>query len=616
MCGIVGIIHRHQSVEQNEIDLMTDAIKSRGPDERGTWIDGNMALGHRRLSIIDLEEGHQPMFSDGKEYGIVFNGEIYNYKELRKILEDKNHIFVTHSDTEVLLKAYMEWGELCLSKLRGMFAFAIIDYTKELFFLARDHMGIKPLVYYHTGDTFAFASEIRAFKEVNNTKFTLDLSAIDEYLWLRYIPAPKTAFLEVKKLKPAHFMRISFKGDIVETKAYWDLSFENEERTKTREEWLDELNFVLKESVRTHLVADVPFGAFLSGGIDSTLVVKYMSDILDMPVETFSIGFEEEDYSELEYARMASRKYRTTQHESIITPNALEILPALVSHYGEPFGDNSAVPTYYVSKLARKFVPMVLSGDGADEIFAGYCSYRNWMKYLAAGEKYPMWKKTLRPLFSKLFPEKYPPGLGYGDGLEHWLSFVTQAPLHTRMKMWKNEYRNAVTNSIETFEEFFEKTESFDRLQRVQYMDIKTYLTYAILTKVDIASMMHGLEVRTPFVDKAVYEFAATMPSNINFGIIEKFGMQGKKLNKKILMKDFSESFVYRDKMGFAMPIGEWFREGGDYHGELYDRLLSSNSKLLTYFNTDEIQKVIRTNQVGPVWLLLFLDEWLRQEGL
>lgn len=614
MCGIVGVIHKYKVVTQSEIDGITDAISSRGPDDRGTWIDKNKALGHRRLSIIDIEEGHQPIFTDDKMYGIVFNGEIYNYKDLRQELKKIGYVFNTQSDTEVLLYSYIEWKENCLDKLRGMFAFAIVDNNKQEFFIARDHMGIKPLVYYSTNETFAFTSEIRALKKIDNANFTLDISAIDEYLWLQYIPAPKTVFNEVKKLKPAHYMKVSFLGEIIEIKEYWDISFE-EDNTKSEQEWLEELDNTLRDSVKKHLVSDVPFGAFLSGGIDSSLVVKYMSEIQEKKVDTFSMGFKEEAFNELNYAREVSIKYNTNHHEEIVTPDALNILPELVSHYGEPFGDSSAVPTFYVSKLARTQVPMVLSGDGADEIFAGYGSYKAWIEYLQNGDSYPKWKKISRPILEMLMQKKYPTRLKHGDKLENWLSFINYMPKQRRNILWKEDYKYSMSLGLEVFEESFEKIKTMSQLTKVQYLDIKTYLPFDILTKVDIASMMHGLEVRTPFVDKKVYEFAAKIPNKLNFSNIDSYENQGKLLLKKLLEKDMSKNFVYRKKMGFVMPLTEWFHGSGSFFNELNERLLSSNSKLLEYFEIDEVRKIIQNNQFGPIWLLLFLDEWLRQEG-
>ncbi len=615
MCGIVGIIRQNKDIKKKEIDDLTDKMRHRGPDDRGIWIDGNKALGHRRLSIIDVSDGHQPMFSENGKVGVVFNGEIYNYKELKIILEKKGYQFRTNSDTEVLLYSYVEWQEKCLQKFRGMFAFCIIDKDSESLFLARDHIGIKPLVYYYHNDIFAFASEIKTIKEIQNVTLTLDLKAIDEYLFLQYIPAPRTVYNEVKKLKPAHYMKVSFSGTILEIKKYWDCDFE-EDHSKTKDEWIDELDNILRESVRSHLIADVPFGAFLSGGIDSSLVVSYMSEILDKPVETFSIGFQEEKFNELSYANKVSENFSTRQHEEIITSKALEILPELVNYYGEPFGDSSAIPTYFVSRLASKHVPMVLSGDGADEIFAGYSTYKNWIYYQQQGGKYPLIKKIIRPILEYFLPLKYSPRIKYGDKLENWFSFINYAPKSNRHRLWKEEYADVVSNDIEIFNESFKHTNNYNWVHRVQYLDIKSYLPFDILAKVDTASMIHSLEVRTPFVDKELYEFARKIPSNINFSSVDGYGIQGKSLLKELLAKKMSKDFVYRKKMGFAMPVSEWFGGKSSFNQELNNRLLLEDSPIKQYFKIKEIRKIINGNHFGQKWLLLFLDEWLRQEKL
>lgn len=614
MCGIVGIIHQKKPVDPRSIERATESIHSRGPDEQGIWINKNMALGHSRLSIIDPKEGHQPMFSEDGQFGIVYNGEIYNYRELRKTLRARGHRFLTDSDTEVLLHAYMEWKDECVKHLRGMFAFAVIDRTRQLFFLARDHLGIKPLVYYHTPDCFVFASELQAIKAFGNeVELNIDPEAIDAYLRTQYIPAPNTIYLQVKKLRPGYRMKVSFDGKLLDEEQYWDLEVKVD-HSKSEAEWLEELDTILRESVKAHMISDVPYGAFLSGGIDSSLVVSYMSELLDTPVETFSIGFHEEEFNELKYAREVAQRFHTKHHEHIITPDALNILPDLVRHYGEPFGDSSAIPTYYVSKLARENVPMVLSGDGADEIFAGYRSYQRWMSYLETGDTYPAWKKGIRPFLEKLFPEKYSHRFPFGDRLENWLSFVQYIPERSRQRLWRPEYRKIMTNKIDAFESAYETARGFSALKKAQYLDIKTYLPNDILTKVDIVSMMHGLEVRTPFTDKRVYEVAASIPNEINFSDIGSHGLQGKKLLKKLLVPKTSEAFVYRKKMGFALPVKSWFSKEGAYRKELNDRLLSDDSMLNDYFERKVIAKILQSGRFGNIWLLLFLDEWLRQE--
>jgi asparagine synthase (glutamine-hydrolysing) len=609
MCGIVGIIKKHKSVTLSEIDAMGTLIKSRGPDGYGHWIKDNIGIAHTRLSIIDISTGSQPMFSEGGAYGIVFNGEIYNYKELKKVLITKGHSFRTDSDTEVLLVSYIEWGELCLDHLIGMFAFAIFDFHSNRIFLARDHAGIKPLVYYHDQDVFSFASEIRAFRKLESANLDLDLEAIDEYLALQYIPAPRTIYKNVKKLKPGHKMIVDFASNICKVEQYWDVNFKPN-CSKSEAEWLLEANEILKDSVKRHLVSDVPFGAFLSGGIDSTLIVKYMSEIMNVPVNSFSIGFQESDFNELAYSDEAAKRYGTQHQTEILGSNSLEILPDLVRHYGEPFGDSSSVPTYFLSKLSRRSVPMVLSGDGADEIFCGYNSYRAWNEFLSKGDTVPLWKKKLRPVAENLFPRRFKRNVSFGDNLENWMQFVNYIPLTTRSDLWRPEYLNS-SYTIESYERSFQKAKSFDQLNKVQYMDIKTYLPGDVLTKVDIASMMNGLEVRTPFIDKKVIEFASSIPSSLNF---QGGSFEGKRLLKKILEKDFSHEFIYRKKSGFALPVKHWFE--GEYKNYLRDKLLSNSSPLNSLLVTSEIEKIVNSKKYGSIWLLLVLDEWLLQKDV
>jgi asparagine synthase (glutamine-hydrolysing) len=613
MCGIVGIVYKDEKTNAEEIRLATEVLHSRGPDEGAVWFDKNVALGHRRLSIIDLADGHQPMRSRDGRFVLVYNGELYNYKELRKQLEKKGHQFFTSSDTEVLLHAYIEWEKNCVEHFRGMFAFAILDRYERTLFLARDHLGIKPLIYYHDAKQFIFASEIRAIRSWRaQLDLTFDLKAIDQYLRFQYIPAPRTVYRKMRKLRPGYRMKITLENQVLYEEPYWDLDF-SVCKKKSEDEWLEELDKVFEESVRLHTVADVPFGAFLSGGIDSTLVISYMNRVVNKPVETFTIGFEEEEYSELNYASMAAKRFETKHHEMIVRPDALGILPELVRHYGEPFGDSSAVPTYYVSKLARNSVPMVLSGDGADEIFAGYHSYAKWMRFLDINNHPPFWKRELRHMLSRFFPERYPYRPRYGDGLEQWLSIIQYIDGPLRSRLWKKPYKDAYVKTPSEYIELYEKVRELTPLKRAQYMDIKTYLPYAILTKVDVASMMHGLEVRTPITDYKVYEFAASIPNNMNLKKING-DYQGKYLLKKLLSEMMPDSFLYRKKMGFAMPIKNWFSSEGEYRKEVESRLLGDGSELKEFFDSKIIHSIIQSGRFGNIWLLLFLEEWLRQE--
>jgi asparagine synthase (glutamine-hydrolysing) len=611
MCGIVGILYTDGAAAPcNVLSAMMDSLSHRGPDGEGSMVRDNVALGHRRLAIIDLQTGQQPICNEDGQVTVTFNGEIYNYRELAQELRSLGHIFRTNSDTEVIVHGWEQWGKNCVERFRGMFAFAIVDWREQVVFLARDHLGIKPLYYLQDLHRFAFASELQALHCLPDLQLDLDLQAIDQYLWLQYIPAPKTVFRQIRKLQPAHRMTVSFDGKVTGPEEYWQLEF-RPNHSRTEAEWIEALDAVLRDSVRAHLVSDVPFGAFLSGGVDSSAVVAYMAQILDRPVRTFSIGFEETEFNELKYASQAAEKWETEHHVEIVRPNALEILPKLVSHYGEPFGDNSAIPTYYVSQMARRSVTMVLSGDGGDEAFAGYDSYRRWLQWLAyEGIPTPSWRQRLRPFAERLMPERYPPRQAT---LDSWLRFITFIPHYWRQKLWRDEYESLPMTSVEALENEFARTNGLSRCNVAQYLDIKSYLPYDILTKVDIASMIHSLEVRTPLTDVRVIEFAATIPETMNICKNGTGHWEGKRLFKKVMQKYYPSEFLHRPKMGFAMPIAKWFAPEGALRGNVRERLLGSGSALQDFFHPNAIQELLTRNAVGPLWVLLFLEEWLRQ---
>lgn len=610
MCGIAGILSNNSNSIAASLTQIFSCMGHRGPDGDGIYVYQNVGLGHRRLSIIDLEGGKQPLSNFNKTLWITYNGELYNYKELRKSLQQRGYTFATASDTEVVLQSYAHWGKDCVRHFRGMFAFGILDIPKKELFLARDHFGIKPLVYAHNSDVFAFASEIQALKPITEIKWDLDLTALDQYLAYQFIPAPKTIYKEVKKLPPAHFMRVSFSGEIKEINSYWQLDFKPDQ-ARTEKDWMDALEETIKESVNSHLVADVPFGAFLSGGIDSSLVVGYMSQLMAKPVKTFSIGFEEEGYSELDYARKVANHWGTDHHEAIIKADALSILSDLVRHYGEPFGDSSAIPTYYVSQLARKHVTMALSGDAGDELFAGYDSYSTrWSRHLSpVPEHLPAYKKGLYRVLSSALPNKYPLRTA---SLSDWQRYIQYYGPVERSKLWKLEFSDQLNETDSSQKKIWKESEAFSHFQKAQSLDFRTYLPYDILTKVDIASMMHSLEVRTPLLDIRVVELATQIPEKFN---INKSSGEwvGKQLLKKIVAKDLGDEFAFRKKMGFSIPIQKWFGETGKSRLELKDRLLSSGNGLDTFFKSTELERIANGSHSGQQWLLVFLQEWLSQ---
>jgi asparagine synthase (glutamine-hydrolysing) len=609
MCGIVGILRKDcGEVSTDQLTTMSEALAHRGPDGSATWLCGPVGIGHRRLAIIDLETGAQPMSDMARTTWITFNGEIYNFRELKVQLGAKGHRFRTASDTEVILAAYREWGENCVTRLRGMFAFCIADLEAQKLILARDHLGIKPLFWMNTPDVFAFASEIQGLRQVAGATFDLDLDAVDHYLRLQYIPAPHSAFRQISKLPPAHCMSVGFDGKISEPRRYWTLSFEPN-RSRSEDEWVEILDETLRSSVESHLVSDVPLGAFLSGGLDSSAVVAYMAQVLHQPVRTFTIGFEEETFDETVYAATVSKRWGTDHHVEILRPDALEILPSLVRHYGEPFGDSSSIPTYYLSRMAANVVPMVLSGDGGDELFAGYNSYRHWIQWMNYAGTAP-WKRVVYPFANALFPDRYP---SRRPDLDSWMQVIQCFSNCSRRRLWRHDLRHHCLDSVELFETEFARISNLAPIQRAQSMDVHTYLPFAILTKVDTAAMISSLEVRTPFVDCKVAEFVATVPPELNFRIGDRGMAEGKLLLKRLLARYYPGEFVKRPKMGFGVPIERWFGASGSLHETVNERLLDPTARINELFEANEVRRLLKANAANQIWLLLFLEEWLQQ---
>lgn len=604
-------------VLEADIYQMVSKLAHRGPDGAGIILKDMVGLGHRRLSIIDLATGDQPMSNSDGSIWITYNGEIYNFIDVRSILEARGYVFSTRSDTEVVIHAYQEWGESCVDYLRGMFAFGIWDSRKQEWFLARDHFGIKPLYYYYDGTLFAFASEIQAFRSLEKVSLEINLEAIDQYLWLQYIPAPHTIFKNVYKLPPAHRMKVSPRYGIHNPEEYWKLEFKPQSGDRTKGEWIEELDYILRDSVKAHLISDVPFGVFLSGGVDSSAILAYMSQELNKPVRAFTIGFNEDEYSELGFAKDAARRWNADHCVEIVTPNALEILPKLVKHYGEPFGDSSSIPTYYVSQLARSVVPMILSGDGGDEMFGGYHSYVSWINWLS--------EKRV-PSFSDLIKKPFPRSLfrilrrivrdglsSHSPTLGNWLNFISYLRYPERKTLWREDYQYICRPAIKELDALYKNASKYPPLQMAQFMDIKTYLPYDILTKMDVASMAHGLEVRTPLVDIRVMEFAASIPPSLNFTRNSDGKIRSKSLLKDVAQKYYPPGFIDRPKMGFGVPVQDWFSPNGALHGYVNDRLLSNNSYINRYFNPEAVRALVAQNEYGRIWLLLFLEEWLCQ---
>lgn len=622
MCGIAGIYNfrNHEAVDRGLLKSMTDTLVHRGPDEEGLFLSGPVGLGHRRLSIIDLASGQQPMANEDKTVWVAFNGEIYDFAALRADLVGKGHVFQNRSDTEVIVHLYEELGEKCLEKLRGMFAIAIWDERKQKLILARDRVGKKPLYYYYDGSRVVFASEIKAILEAPGVTRDVDLQAFSDYLSFLYIPAPKSIFKNLFKVLPGHYVTVTPSG--LSESEYWDISFA-ETDNYSEAEWRERILDVYREAVRLRLVSEVPLGAFLSGGVDSSSVVALMDGAMDKPVITSSIGFEETEFNELPYAREMAAKFHTDHHEQIVRADAVSVVEKLSWHYDEPFADSSAVPTYYVSQIARQHVTVALSGDGGDEHFAGYRRYQfdqreNWLR-----ERLPA--SVRRPMFgalASLYPKAdWAPRFLRGkstfeslarchiDGYFHSVSacrpVVKAELLHPDVTRQLAGY-----DSLDVLRHYYDKADSDDPLSRIQYVDIKTYLTDDILAKVDRASMANSLEVRAPILDHKLMELVARIPSRLKLR-----GGEGKYIFKRALEAYLPQNILYRKKMGFAVPLARWFRK------ELSEmaRATIFDPPDDGYLNRRTLQKLWSEHQGGmrdrstELWVVLMFRLWQRQ---
>ncbi len=631
MCGICGIVNfKGEPISKEVLGRMGEVLRHRGPDDEGMYINAKcqmsnvkcqIGLGHRRLSIIDLDTGHQPMFNEDGTVWIVFNGEIYNFQDLKSNLEKKGHKFSTRSDTEVIIHLYEEYGSDCLGFLRGMFALAIWDEKKGRLFLARDRVGQKPLCYTEHQGQFIFASELKAILQVPNVPREVNLEALHHYLTYQYVPTPLTMFKGIKKLPPAHFL-IWEKGQ-VRIERYWELSFQSG-MIRSEEDCREGVRALFEEAVKLRLVSDVPLGAFLSGGVDSTAVVGMMSRLSNRPVKTFSIGFEEKAYNELKFAQMAAKHFKTEHHEFMVRPEALKILPKLIWHYNEPFADSSAIPTFYVAEKTREYVTVALNGDGGDESFAGYPRYRA-VKLAEHYQCLPVW---LREKLIRKWAEKLPSSfeaktfrrrlkrfleaisLSPERRYAHWVSFFDE-----RMK--EELYSSSMKRAIEGIDSFthlenvYGEADGSNFLDKTLYVDMRTYLPDDLLVKVDIATMANSLEARSPFLDHKLMEFAASIPSHLKLK-----GLTGKYILKKSLRGLLPPPIRRRSKMGFGVPISHWFRnELKDYLSEV---LLSETSLKRGYFQEGYIRQLLNEHCQGScdhghrLWALLNLELWQR----
>lgn len=622
MCGITGLFQLDGAPASRDLlAQMNASIVHRGPDEGGMWTHHSVGLAMRRLAIIDLACGQQPLSNEDETVWIVFNGEIYNFPELRAQLETRGHRFKTNSDTEAIVHAYEEWGSDCPNHLRGMFAFAIYDIKAETLFLARDRVGKKPLLYTLQNNRFSFASEFSAILADPEIKRKPNARALDLFMATGCISAPHTGYEGIHKLPPAHSLSLH-KGE-VKIERYWSLEEHFAPERKliiSEDDAARELLLRLEEAVKIRLMSEVPLGAFLSGGIDSSAVVALMSRLSDKPVKTFSIGFEESEFSEVHHARRLADRYKTDHTQIIVQPDAASVLPLLVRHFGEPYADSSAVPTYYVSQATRRHVTVALNGDGGDEVFGGYDRYRamQWTqsapralmnlgraasRLLPGGGNFrsrPTRIKRLLQAASLPAPQRY----------LQWSSIFNReqkSELYTRE--WKQECGWKQRHAVE---EWMMRGADLDIIDRCLLTDTNTYLPDDLLPKVDITSMACGLEARSPFLDHKLMEWAATLPSNFKMR-----GSTGKYILRHALRDLVPHENMARRKMGFGVPIGEWFR--GPLKPLLHDTVWSERALSRNYFKPDVVRRMAREHDSGQVdhafrlWSLLMLELWHRE---
>lgn len=619
MCGIAGFVSTdaHQRIEAATIHRMCQAIVHRGPNDEGIFVKDGTGFGMRRLSVIDLAGGHQPMFNEDRSVWVVFNGEIYNFQQLRSELESAGHQLTTNSDTEVIVHLYEEMGRDCVQKLRGMFAFALYDERRRKVLIARDRLGEKPLYYAFDGQRLLFGSEIKAILAVAPELAQVNRQALRQYFQFGYIPDPATSFSGINKLPPSHLLELEDEKLCVTQ--YWDLPEYGTHSPASEEECLEELEYRLSEAVEMRLIADVPLGAFLSGGVDSSTIVALMARASSRPVKTFSIGFRQKEFDETPYARLVAEKFGTEHHELILEPNVVDSAERLTHSLEEPFGDASVLPTFYVSCLARQHVTVALSGDAGDEIFAGYDRYRVCLQDRSL-PWIPAWTRSVyRRHVHKLVPRGMPGrSLSYSISLpwqERYLEDISLQPFQRQMALLSDEFMMlgpGEPDPLESFRGYIANAPTGEPLSRLLYLDSKTYLPGDILTKVDRMSMLTSLEARAPMVDHIFIEWAT--------GLTSEWKMRGNK--QKYILRKLAErvgvpkAALYRPKQGFALPLVHWTRH------ELKDLILTVLLEPRTlqrgYFNPSGIRLLLdehfrsRRNHAGRIWRLLMFELWCR----
>lgn len=633
MCGITGAVWQdsRQAVSVDLLTRMTDSISHRGPDDSQTWIQTDhrdaygkplcVAMGFRRLSIIDLEGARQPMANEDGSIRMVFNGEIYNFQTLRRRLEGTGHTFATNGDGESILHLYEDLGTECFSQLNGMFAIAIWDSKRNRVVLARDRIGQKPLYYAVKDGRLVFGSELKCLAAVEGVCTEVDPAAIDEFLTYQYVPHPGTIWKGVRKLAPGHFA--VFENGEISVQRYWDFDPAAEQAIRPEEAY-ERLRELLTDSVKLRMQSDVPLGSFLSGGIDSSLITAIAQGHSSQPVRTFSIGFPVSDFDETAYAAQVAEHLGTEHQRFEVMPSGVDVIDKLVWHYDEPFGDSSAVPTWYLSELTRKQVTVALSGDGGDELFAGYERYR------------ALW---LSSRLQKMFPIARMPGIGLAQRLpdssrrrsiirrgkrflealgqpvaRRYLNWLQIFPETLRASLYSDDFMQTLPGDdpFEFLDSVWQQSEGRDVVTRASTSDILSYLPCDLCTKVDIASMAHGLEVRQPMLDHRVVEFAASLPVNLKFR-----GRRGKLILQDTFGSLIPDSIFTRKKMGFGIPISGWFRN--ELKPMVHDTLLSDDAKISAFFRPEAVAEMVRSHESSEqnhgyrLWNLLILEKWLRE---
>ncbi|MBC7705536.1 MAG: amidotransferase 1, exosortase A system-associated [Rhodoferax sp.] len=627
MCGITGIFDTRGASDINRAVLqrMNDSQLHRGPDEGSLHIEPGVGLGHRRLSIIDIATGQQPLFNEDGSVVVVFNGEIYNYQQLIPELQALGHIFHTKSDTEVIVHAWEAWGADCVKRFRGMFAFALWDRNRQTFFMARDRLGVKPM-YYALLDNgmLLFGSELKSLLAHGGLRRDIDPLAVEEYFALGYVAEPRTIFKQAQKLSPGHSFAIRRGEAIGQPVEYWDVRFTLDNPT-SQVDAENELVHRLRESVRLRMIAEVPLGAFLSGGVDSSAVVAMMAGLSQEPVNTCSIAFDDPAFNESAFAQKVADRYATNHRVETVKSDDFDLIDTLARLYDEPYADSSAIPTYRVCQLARKHVTVALSGDGGDESFGGYRRYRlhlmeeRMRAALPAGIRRPVFG-----LLGRLYPKAdwAPRMLRAKTTFEGMARTSVEAYFHSvsilrdpmRDALFSPRFKSELAgyNAQEVFSHHAGKSGTDDPLALIQYLDTKTYLVGDINTKVDRASMAHSLEVREPLMDHELVEWLATLPSSLKIR-----GQEGKYLFKKSMEPHLPKDVLYRPKMGFSVPLAQWFR--GPLRQRVRDSVLGERLKTTGWFNTGYLTHLVEAHQSGardysaPLWTLLMFEAFLRQ---